>query len=227
MEAVSSLAVLASAEDAGKQAGLTVEERNLLSVAVKKHIGARRASWRVVCAIEQREAIKGNKEPRIHATKFRKKVEVEIAQCCGAAKALIEEVIVPITPTKDREAQTLYLTVLGDLNRYLYEVKYDKKYSEAAETKYKDAMSFAEKLRPTHVAALGAALNYSVFLYEVKGKMKKAIEVAMKAFETAINNADDDVGPGNEESYRDVTVIMQLLRDNVTLWCSDATVQPE
>ena len=33
---------------------LTVEERNLLSVAYKNVIGSRRASWRVISSIEQK-----------------------------------------------------------------------------------------------------------------------------------------------------------------------------
>lgn len=41
---------------------LTVEERNLLSVAYKNVIGARRASWRIISSIEQKEESRGNEE---------------------------------------------------------------------------------------------------------------------------------------------------------------------
>ncbi|KRX69953.1 14-3-3-like protein GF14 psi, partial [Trichinella patagoniensis] len=41
---------------------LTVEERNLLSVAYKNVIGARRASWRIISSIEQKEESRGNED---------------------------------------------------------------------------------------------------------------------------------------------------------------------
>ena len=52
---VENMKVVASADQE-----LTVEERNLLSVAYKNVIGARRASWRIVTSIEQKEESKGN-----------------------------------------------------------------------------------------------------------------------------------------------------------------------
>lgn len=44
---------------------LTVEERNLLSVAYKNVIGARRASWRIISSLEQKEETKGDKEDKL------------------------------------------------------------------------------------------------------------------------------------------------------------------
>lgn len=54
--------VLFMKEVAGMDVELTVEERNLLSVAYKNVIGARRASWRIISSIEQREESKGGEE---------------------------------------------------------------------------------------------------------------------------------------------------------------------
>jgi hypothetical protein len=74
-----------------------------------------------------------------------------------------------------------------------------------------------EGLPPTHPIRLGLALNYSVFFYEILGSPDKACELAKTAFDDAIAELDQL----HEESYKDATLIMQLLRDNLTLWTSD------
>ena len=77
-------------------------------------------------------------------------------------------------------------------------------------------------MKPTNPIRLGLALNYSVFYYEIKNVPDKACELAKSAFDEAI--AELDSLP--EDSYKDSTLIMQLLRDNLTLWTADQS-RPE
>ena len=61
-------------------AELTNEERNLLSVAYKNVVGARRSSWRVISSIEQK--IEGNEKKQKIAKEYREKVEKELRDVC-------------------------------------------------------------------------------------------------------------------------------------------------
>merc|ERR1719507_410750 len=61
---------------------LSVEERNLLSVAYKNAVGSRRAAWRIITSVEQKETTKGNEEQAGHAKEFRGKVEEELREIC-------------------------------------------------------------------------------------------------------------------------------------------------
>jgi 14-3-3 protein epsilon len=74
---------------------LTVEERNLLSVAYKNVIGARRASWRIVSSIEQKEESKGNSEQATLIKAYRVKIEQELAQICEDILDVLDKHLVP------------------------------------------------------------------------------------------------------------------------------------
>ncbi|KAL2531396.1 14-3-3-like protein GF14 omega [Abeliophyllum distichum] len=109
----------------------------------------------------------------------------------------------------------------GDYHRYLAEFKTGAERKEAAEntlSAYKSAQDIAStELAPTHPIRLGLALNFSVFYYEILNSPDRACNLAKQAFDEAIAELDT-LG---EESYKDSTLIMQLLRDNLTLWTSD------
>jgi len=83
---------------------------------------------------------------------------------------------------------------------------------------YKSASDIAvTELPPTHPIRLGLALNFSVFYYEILNSPERACHLAKQAFDDAIAELDTL----SEDSYKDSTLIMQLLRDNLTLWTSD------
>lgn len=64
----------------GDKVDLTSEERNLLSVAYKNVVGARRASWRVVSALEQKH--EGTEDKKLAIEEYRKKIEKELIDIC-------------------------------------------------------------------------------------------------------------------------------------------------
>jgi len=203
----------------GSAEELSVEERNLLSVAFKNTVGSRRASWRIVSSVEQKEAGKGNTENAERAKSYREKVEAELDEICQKILDLLDENL--IKNASSGESKVFYLKMKGDYYRYIAEYKTDDAKSAAsnsAHDAYKAAMEAATSdLIVTHPIRLGLALNFSVFYYEVLGNPDEACKMARQAFEDAIAELDNV----SEDSYKDSTLIMQLLRDNLTLWTAD------
>lgn len=203
---------------------LSVEERNLLSVAYKNAVGSRRASWRIISSVEQKEIAKGNQDSVERAAEYRRKVEKELDDICQKILDLLDNSLIlkeSPCPAGKEESQVFYYKMKGDYHRYIAEYKTDAektKSSDLACDAYRAAMDIAEKgLLVTHPIRLGLALNYSVFYYEVRNQPEEACQMARKAFEDAIAELDNV----SEDSYKDSTLIMQLLRDNLTLWTSE------
>ncbi|KAM1427544.1 hypothetical protein FF1_019705 [Malus domestica] len=198
---------------------LTVEERNLLSVAYKNVIGARRASWRIISSIEQKEESRGNDDHVALIRDYRSKIETELSNICDGILKLLDSRLIPSACAGD--SKVFYLKMKGDYHRYLAEFKTGAERKETAESTlsaYKAAQDIANaELAPTHPIRLGLALNFSVFYYEILNSPDRACSLAKQAFDEAIAELDT-LG---EESYKDSTLIMQLLRDNLTLWTSD------
>jgi len=208
---------------------LTTEERNLLSVAYKNIVGAKRSSWRVISSIENKaQATDEDNGKKELASEYRKKVEKELDDVCREVLDLLDQYLVKKASDQasedagKAESAVFYLKMKGDYFRYLAEVAdaegKKKAVVDSANHAYNEAFEISKKnLKSTNPIRLGLALNYSVFHYEIRSEPQEACKLAKEAFDSAI--ADLDSLP--EDSYKDSTLIMQLLRDNLTLWTAD------
>jgi len=205
---------------------LSDEQRNLLSVAFKNVVGARRSAWRIISSIEQKQSDKG--ETSSLANKYREEIEKELQDRCGEVLTLIDEhLLKTVDQTQSPvEAVVFYLKMKGDYYRYLVEVTTGESRDDLAKNSkdaYQKATDEAKELPSTHPIKLGLALNFSVFHYEIMNDGKQACDLAKKAFDDAIAELDHL----KEDSYKDSTLIMQLLRDNLTLWTSESEQEGE
>merc|ERR1712060_1033572 len=148
---------------------LSVEERNLLSVAYKNAVGSRRAAWRIITSVEQKEKTKGNESNAKWAKEYCGTVEKELQTICDQILGLLDTNLIP--KASGGESKVFYQKMKADYYRYIAEFSDDQAKAEAAENArlaYQEASNVAEKdLAVTHPIRLGLALNYSVFQYEV------------------------------------------------------------
>lgn len=90
---------------------LTVEERNLLSVAYKNVIGSRRASWRVISSIEQ----KGDADKLALIQSYKRKIEVELEDICSNILEIIKNELIP--NSESEVGKVFYYKMEGDYHR--------------------------------------------------------------------------------------------------------------
>lgn len=107
----------------------------------------------------------------------------------------------------------------GDYYRYLAEFMVDgdakRAASETARLTYDEVFGCARtNLGVTHPIYLSSVLSNAVFTSDVLNMPEEASRIARKAFDDALPELDSL----DEVTYKEVTLIMQLLRDNFKVW---------
>ena len=221
---------------------VSIEERNLLSIAFKNSVGNRRSALRCLQNIEKKENDNAENENENENLKLielaKKKIEDELDLLCDEIINEIDNNFLPSIKKKEDEekskeeilSEVFFLKMKGDYCRYKSEYLKDKKKEDASNLALKSydlAIKISEDekkgLKTTHPIRLGLALNFSVFYYEVKKNTKKACEIAKKSFDNAIADVEDI----EDIYYKDSTTIMQLIRDNLTFWNSEINEEEE
>ncbi|KAK8985277.1 hypothetical protein V6N11_068543 [Hibiscus sabdariffa] len=226
---------------------LTVEERNLLSVAYKNVIGARRASWGIISSIEQKEKGRGNAN---HVSIIRDLTLTGVF--------LVEVGNLSLKVSHYTSGCLVALAFRNFMNfRDRNNVTNDAPPNEVAPPRDhvdpsrdnvnppRDIVADVDPPRADvhppidFVADVHHAIDLALIplvgsyrakieteLSEICAGILKLLDEKLvpaagsgnsKAFDEAISELDT-LG---EDSYKDSTLIMQLFRDNLTLWTSD------
>lgn len=195
-----------------KGGDFSVEERNLLSVGFKNLIGGKRTAIRTITAIEQ-----NSKYQKFSTSlqQYKKKIEGELQKDCQNIINMIKNDA--MKALADPEGKTFFLKMVGDYYRYMAESAQADLLAQARDgalEHYKQADTAGKDLPACNPIKLGLALNFSVFYYEVMQDNKQACSLAETALQDAMNKIDDV----DEETFRDAKSIIELLKENLTLW---------
>jgi 14-3-3 protein epsilon len=202
-----------------RDADLSSDERNLLSIAYKSSVSSRRTAYRTILAYENKEKKKENSAFLPYIQEYKKKIEQELIKMCSDIIETVETKL--LKKATDAESKVFYQKMKGDYYRYIaefYQGVDKKKYVDGALESYDLASQAAKDLSKIHPIVLGLYLNFSVFHYEIMNDQKTACRIAKETLDSIdMTNIDED----NEET-RDSMSIINLLRENLEMWKIEA-----
>ena len=204
---------------------LKKEECDILSTGYKNMITDKRNSWRILHSMERRE--KKNKKSKIikNILEIKSHIEKEIRDVCNELQILLDKYLIP--NVEEHEIEVYLYKLKADYYRYICEFAGEKEYEDNlknSENFYEKAYNISNKNLPVNnCTRVGLALNYAIFLYEVKGDKKVAFDIAKKTFDESMKFVDDLEKP----KCRDTLLIIQLLKENLIFWSSEMNEDEE
>ena len=193
-----------------KGGAVNPDERNLLSVAFKNLISSKRAACRTISAIEQNPKYSKFNDALLA---YKNKIESQLIADCNLVIDMINTKV--LDGNCEPEAKAFFIKMVGDYYRYIAENAKDAMLEDVkgkAKAAYEEANTV--DLPACNPIKLGLALNFSVFNYEVLKDHAKACQLADDALQQALDKIDEL----EEDDFRDAKSIIELLKENLTLW---------
>lgn len=188
-------------------------EMNLVQRAFDKAINPKMSSWRIINSVEVEDPAL---QPLIKD--YSKKVAEELNILFNRMiKSFEERSIDPKLTTADK---FFYLAFNCKCYGYLCEISEKEEAVILIDKTYQIYSAVYEscitELRPFDLKRLNLAYDFSVFCYQQMKMTEKAIQISDRAFTEGTNFGDlpDDL-------YREITLILQRLRDNSTIWSGE------
>jgi 14-3-3 protein epsilon len=227
---------------------LTASERSLVGLAFKARLSSARGTLKMLGLVAEHETV------AVHLAAVQAYARVMEANVLALAKELInlsQTYQLPLcedalstamegnnsTPDSERaglvEAVIFWYKLGADYCRYVSECHTDAStvatHSDMALSFYSKARQYASLyLHPASATSLGVALNFTVFLFEVRRCEDEAHEIAKAALEeaTAALHATTPTAamaglvgaPGTPEAMRETEAVLRLIRENLRVW---------
>ena len=185
---------------------LTIEERNLFSVANKNIYHSKK--YLIYYPTPSNEI-----EKFLYEQKVFKKLQKHLMNTIS----ILDEKLIPNVFEKDFEGQVFFWKLKADCYRYicgLLSESCTKGITDTCKSCYEEAFEISKNLNFCNPIRLGLALNFGVFYYENMNEKEKAKDLAKSTFD----NGMTELYSLSEEDYKDSSMILQLLRDNLELW---------
>ncbi|OHT05472.1 14-3-3 protein 8 [Tritrichomonas foetus] len=206
-----------------EQPRISKEQRELLSSSYKKSM---QSSWNALTEVNLSLSLYKNpdNEPDIDIIKrlefLQKTLQDEVRRYCNNFLELIDTTLLPVS--SDVTAIVYYNKLKGDYYRYLSEVIEDDSEGNAGRSKscYEIGLITAgEEMRIADPIYLSLVLNFSIFQYEILDMKDDAIDRADNVFNEAVRYMEEL----DEEEYSKASMILQLIRDNISIWSNERT----
>ena len=203
---------------------LDKEECDILSTGFKNMITDKRNSWLTLNSMERKE-----KKKKINTAKeikeIKNHIENEIRETCKDLQDLIDKYLIP--KNDEDETKVFLYKLKADYYRYICEFAEGKEYEDSlikAEEFYKKAYDISDKKLPIiSCNRVSVALNYAIFLYEIKKDKKNGFDIAQKTFKDSMKFSEDLERP----KFRDTLLIIHLLKENIIFWNSEMSEEEE
>ena len=192
---------------------LTVTERTLLATAYKIYIGKSRTSLHILKNLEKTQKCPKKKH---HLKTLKKKIQSNLSKNCKQILQTLEHNLIPFT--KKIPTKIFLLKMKADFYKYISEFAKNEEKEEIAKKSFENytkAIFLSKKLVSSDPIRLAVILNFSVFFYEIKNDPKQACQLAKTAFDDAMEEVRGD------GEFADSLLIMQIMKDNLTLWTSE------
>ena len=189
----------------------TQSERNWIMACFKRTIPEKRCSYRAIMHQQYREQ---NEHHLQLINNYANKIQKEIVDASTEMITLVDEILkMDLLVDEDR---LYYCYLKGDYCKLLLDVDHleSSKWKLLYCQTFEEGRQALDNLEPLSVIRLKTSLAASVFYYEVMNDQQKAMEIAKSAFDAAIPTLEEV----NEESASEILMLLQLLRDNLTMW---------